>query len=145
MNVEIGTETPIFLFWEYLFRNFGILTLQCIMLHAQIYLITKILESFKFEIVPKNVFSGFCQKISQALDKVKSSNFGIFPRVSGMSRYAQKCKKTQYHTAPYCTRQVVLERARNYSSSMLQNFFQIMGGQVLHTFHLYNFRTILIS
>ncbi len=29
MNVVIGTETPIFLFWEYLFRNFGILTLQC--------------------------------------------------------------------------------------------------------------------
>jgi hypothetical protein len=29
MNVEIGTEIPIFLFWEYLFRNFGILPLQC--------------------------------------------------------------------------------------------------------------------
>jgi hypothetical protein len=29
MNVEIGTETPIFLFWEYLFRNFSILSLQC--------------------------------------------------------------------------------------------------------------------
>jgi hypothetical protein len=29
MNVEIGTETPIFLFWKYLFRNFGILSLQC--------------------------------------------------------------------------------------------------------------------
>jgi hypothetical protein len=29
MNVEIGIETPIFLFWEYLFRNFGILSLQC--------------------------------------------------------------------------------------------------------------------
>ncbi len=28
-NVEIGTEAPIFLFWEYLFRNFGILSLQC--------------------------------------------------------------------------------------------------------------------
>jgi hypothetical protein len=28
MNVEIGTETLIFLFWEYLFRNFGILSLQ---------------------------------------------------------------------------------------------------------------------
>jgi hypothetical protein len=29
MTVEIGTDTPIFLFWDYLFRNFGILSLQC--------------------------------------------------------------------------------------------------------------------
>ncbi len=29
MNVKIGTEAPIFLFWEYLFRNFGILSFQC--------------------------------------------------------------------------------------------------------------------
>jgi hypothetical protein len=29
MDVEIGTGTPIFLFWEYLFRNFGVLSLQC--------------------------------------------------------------------------------------------------------------------
>ncbi len=29
MNVEIGTESPIFLFWEYLFQIFGILSLQC--------------------------------------------------------------------------------------------------------------------
>ena len=29
MNVEIGTEAPIFLFWEYLFRICGILSLQC--------------------------------------------------------------------------------------------------------------------
>jgi hypothetical protein len=28
MNVEIETETLIFLFWDYLFRNFGILSLQ---------------------------------------------------------------------------------------------------------------------
>jgi hypothetical protein len=27
--VEIGKETPIFLFWEYLFQNFGIFSLQC--------------------------------------------------------------------------------------------------------------------
>jgi hypothetical protein len=31
MNVEIGTETLIFLFWEYLFQNFGILSLQCML------------------------------------------------------------------------------------------------------------------
>jgi hypothetical protein len=29
MNVEIGTEAPIILFWEYLFQIFGILYLQC--------------------------------------------------------------------------------------------------------------------
>ncbi len=27
--MEIGNETRIFLFWEYLFRNFGVLSLQC--------------------------------------------------------------------------------------------------------------------
>jgi hypothetical protein len=32
MNVEIGTEAPIFLFWEYLFQIFGILSLQCVCL-----------------------------------------------------------------------------------------------------------------
>jgi hypothetical protein len=29
MNLEIGTEAPIFLFWEYLFQIFGILYFQC--------------------------------------------------------------------------------------------------------------------
>jgi hypothetical protein len=29
MKVEIGTEAPIFLFWEYLFQILGILSLQC--------------------------------------------------------------------------------------------------------------------
>jgi hypothetical protein len=33
MNVEIGTEPPTFLFWEYLFGNFGILSLQCVPTH----------------------------------------------------------------------------------------------------------------
>ncbi len=37
MNVEIGTEIPIFLFWEYLFRNFGILSLQFTTNKAQEY------------------------------------------------------------------------------------------------------------
>jgi hypothetical protein len=36
MNVEIGTEAPIFLFWEYLFLNFGILSLQCILVRTGI-------------------------------------------------------------------------------------------------------------
>jgi hypothetical protein len=31
MNVEIGAET--FLFWEYLFRKFGILSLHCVALY----------------------------------------------------------------------------------------------------------------
>jgi hypothetical protein len=36
MNVEIGTETPIFLFWEFLFQIFGILSLECKSItHAQ--------------------------------------------------------------------------------------------------------------
>ncbi len=30
MNVEIGTGAPIFLFWEYLFQIFSILSLQCV-------------------------------------------------------------------------------------------------------------------
>ncbi len=38
MNVEIGTETPKFLFWEYLFRNVGILSLQCCLQYVSLLL-----------------------------------------------------------------------------------------------------------
>ncbi len=37
MNVEIGTEAPIFLFWEYLFQIFGILSLQCLLMSPIFY------------------------------------------------------------------------------------------------------------
>jgi hypothetical protein len=33
MNVEIGSEASIFLFWEYLFQTVGIFSLQCSLWH----------------------------------------------------------------------------------------------------------------
>jgi hypothetical protein len=36
MNVEFGTEAPIFLFWEYLLRIFSIFSLQCVTLPVRL-------------------------------------------------------------------------------------------------------------
>ncbi len=37
MNVDIGSETAQYLFWEYLFRIFGIVSLQCIATENKVY------------------------------------------------------------------------------------------------------------
>jgi hypothetical protein len=55
------------------------------------------LLKLKFEIIPKNAFSGFCQKFSQAMEEVEKF-FGQFPnpwalRVSGWVVIPQNVKK----------------------------------------------------
>jgi hypothetical protein len=64
------------------------------------------LLKLKFEIRPKNAFSGFCQKFSHAMDEVEIF-FCQFPnpwtlRVSGMSCNTSKCEKSQNHCSLLC-------------------------------------------
>jgi hypothetical protein len=59
------------------------------------------LLKLNFEKIPKNVFSGFCQKFPQAMDEDEIF-FCQFPypwalRVSGMGCYISKCEKYQNH------------------------------------------------
>jgi hypothetical protein len=59
------------------------------------------LVKLSFETIPKNAFSGFFQKLSQAINEVEIF-FCQFPnpwalRVSGMGCYTSKCEKSQNH------------------------------------------------
>jgi hypothetical protein len=58
---------------------------------------TRLLK-LNFEIIPKNTFSGFCQKFPQATDEVENFFFFQFPNpwtlsVSGMGCNTSKCEK----------------------------------------------------
>jgi hypothetical protein len=71
MNVEIGTETPIFYFWEYLFRNFGILSLQCAQKPQQNCTFMNSASGYKARTAPpvpahRSVFRLRCESMSES-------------------------------------------------------------------------------
>ncbi len=77
MNVEIGPEAPIFLFWEYLFQIFGILSLQCIDLRYVLFR----------DRPPKNVF--FAGILEQSMGVRNQVEIGLLYRPERLHRLAQ--------------------------------------------------------
>ncbi len=73
MNVEIGTETPIFLFCEYLFRNFGVLSSQHLSYLSQI-IGTRNLEN------PVQAFFDRTQIIYSSLKAISDRKRNYLPR-----------------------------------------------------------------
>jgi hypothetical protein len=60
------------------------------------------LQKFNFEILPKNAFSGFCQKFPQAMDEVEQFFFAYFQILGplgcqGWVVIPQIVKKSQNH------------------------------------------------